>query len=511
MNRYVRLKSRRRSSSRFRTWLWIDTSSAETGSSQTTRSGPERERPGDADALALAAAELVRVAPRVVAPQADDLEAVLDPLVARLAVGDALGEEALADDVEDRHPGVQRPERVLEDDLHPAPQRPHVVGVDVGQLVAVEDDLAGGRRRQLEDGPAERRLAAAGLADEAEDLAGEDVEVDAVDRVDGADLLAQQAADDREVLLEPADREQRLHARSLGGTAATAAAGPTDRRRSSMAVAPGRIRMSRSSTWRSSPVRSAVDGDLSERPQLAEEVRDDRRAEDHVDALVEAVEEARVAGQALVAGDDAGDRPDTGDDRQEADRRRRASSRSGIAAGAAGRRHVAEDGDDDVAERGSRDVLCRQVHLRQRAADREDRDDDRREQEVARQDQQLAARGPDASSAAGCAGGRGCFGVTVPSGARFEGLAGQVTVVARRHLCCCAPVSSVADRLSTNVHRRSVRVEGRSQPALPGRRVEVAAGQLALRCRPGSARAPLSCTGPTRTGNAAGTGMPAAG
>ena len=124
----------------------------------------------------------------------------------------ALGEESLADDVEDRHPRVERPERVLEDDLHPAPQRPHVVGVDVGELVAVEHDGAGGRRRQLEDGPAERGLAAAGLADEAEDLAGEDVEVDAVDRVHGADLLAQQPADDREVLLEPADREQRLHA-----------------------------------------------------------------------------------------------------------------------------------------------------------------------------------------------------------------------------------------------------------------------------------------------------------
>ena len=46
----------------------------------------EREGPGDADALALAAAELVRIAPRVVAPEADDLERVLDALVARLAV-----------------------------------------------------------------------------------------------------------------------------------------------------------------------------------------------------------------------------------------------------------------------------------------------------------------------------------------------------------------------------------------------------------------------------------------
>src|SRR5678816_2710693 len=35
MNRYVRLNSSWRSSSRFSTWAWIETSSAETGSSQT--------------------------------------------------------------------------------------------------------------------------------------------------------------------------------------------------------------------------------------------------------------------------------------------------------------------------------------------------------------------------------------------------------------------------------------------------------------------------------------------
>ena len=43
-------------------WAWIDTSRALIGSSATMRSGLERERPGDADALALAAGELVRVA-----------------------------------------------------------------------------------------------------------------------------------------------------------------------------------------------------------------------------------------------------------------------------------------------------------------------------------------------------------------------------------------------------------------------------------------------------------------
>ena len=108
--------------------------------------GAQRERPGDADALPLAAGELVRVAAGVLAPEADELEGVLDALVARGAVVEPLGEQALADDVRHGHPRVQRPERVLEDDLHPAAERPHVVGIDVGELVAVEHDAPVGRR-----------------------------------------------------------------------------------------------------------------------------------------------------------------------------------------------------------------------------------------------------------------------------------------------------------------------------------------------------------------------------
>ena len=55
-----------RSSSRLITCAWIETSSAETGSSQTISFGLDRERAGDADALALAARELVRIAAHVV-------------------------------------------------------------------------------------------------------------------------------------------------------------------------------------------------------------------------------------------------------------------------------------------------------------------------------------------------------------------------------------------------------------------------------------------------------------
>ena len=74
-------------------------------------------------------------------------------------------------------------------------------------VLAVDHDLAVGRREQPEDRPAGRRLAAAALAHEAERLAGVDAQADAVDRLDLADRAGEEAevpALDREVLLEVA-------------------------------------------------------------------------------------------------------------------------------------------------------------------------------------------------------------------------------------------------------------------------------------------------------------------
>src|SRR3989442_7900430 len=48
----------------------------------------------------------------------------------------------------------------------------------------VDEDVATGRRDELQDPLAGRRLATAALPDEAEDLAPPDVEVDAIDRAD---------------------------------------------------------------------------------------------------------------------------------------------------------------------------------------------------------------------------------------------------------------------------------------------------------------------------------------
>ena len=60
--------------SRLTICAWIDTSSAETDSSAMTSFGIARERARDADALPLAAGELVRIALGMLRQQADLLQ-----------------------------------------------------------------------------------------------------------------------------------------------------------------------------------------------------------------------------------------------------------------------------------------------------------------------------------------------------------------------------------------------------------------------------------------------------
>ena len=91
--------------------------------------GLEDQRPGDPDALALAARELVRVAPRVVRLEADQVHHPRDLAAALAGVAEAVDAQPLADAVADRRARVERRVRVLEDDLHPPP-----VGLEVGAL-----------------------------------------------------------------------------------------------------------------------------------------------------------------------------------------------------------------------------------------------------------------------------------------------------------------------------------------------------------------------------------------
>ena len=75
---------------------WIETSSADTGSSSDDEVRVDRERAREADPLALAAGELVRVARGGVGRQADDLEQLAHAPPRLAAPGEAVHAQRLA-------------------------------------------------------------------------------------------------------------------------------------------------------------------------------------------------------------------------------------------------------------------------------------------------------------------------------------------------------------------------------------------------------------------------------
>src|SRR5258708_7241896 len=90
--------------------------------------------------------------------------------------------------------GIERGIGILKDDLHLALQAPQGLALELGQVLAVEDDASAARPDHAQHGVARGRLAAAALADERVGLSGLDRKADAVDGSNGADASPQQAA-----------------------------------------------------------------------------------------------------------------------------------------------------------------------------------------------------------------------------------------------------------------------------------------------------------------------------
>ena len=82
--------------------------------------GLQRQCPGDADALALAARELMGEQVPLVGTQPHQREQLRDPFLAFRGAALLLHVERTPDDVAGRLAGVERRVRVLKDDLHPA-------------------------------------------------------------------------------------------------------------------------------------------------------------------------------------------------------------------------------------------------------------------------------------------------------------------------------------------------------------------------------------------------------
>src|SRR5262249_26447874 len=144
--------------------------------------------------------------------------------------------QRLADDLPHRHARVQRGIRILEDDLHVPRHRAQLVAAHRGDVAPLEPHAARGRLDQPQDAAAGGALAAARFADQAQRLAGREIEADAVDRVHAADLARQQATLDREVLDQLLDAQQwlagiqyRAHAGISSSTHATLWPGATVR------------------------------------------------------------------------------------------------------------------------------------------------------------------------------------------------------------------------------------------------------------------------------------------
>ena len=176
--------------------------------------GLEGQGPGDADALALPAAEGVGVAVDEVAGQAAPLQQLPGPVVAvGQAVDQAVDVQRLADQLGHRHAGVEAGVGVLEHQLHVPPQPAQLLAADLGDVLAPEVDAAPGHLDPAQDGPAGGGLAGARLADQAQGLAGGDPEAHPADGVDHlaapAEPVEQPPPPDRELDVEIVHRQHR--------------------------------------------------------------------------------------------------------------------------------------------------------------------------------------------------------------------------------------------------------------------------------------------------------------
>src|SRR5699024_4546527 len=164
-------------------------------------------RPGDADALALTAGELVRIAFGHRGVESDEFEH-LGHLVIAFSGGDSVHGQGLGDDFADRQARIDGGHGVLDHDLDVLAHGQAFALAEIGDVDAVDDDPSLLRGDHFEHFPDRGRLAAAGLADEAERLSGLDLEIDSVDGPNGADLPFEYGALEQwEVLLQTGDFE----------------------------------------------------------------------------------------------------------------------------------------------------------------------------------------------------------------------------------------------------------------------------------------------------------------
>ncbi|CUJ66849.1 Uncharacterised protein [Achromobacter ruhlandii] len=179
--------------------------------------GVQRQGARDADALALAAREFMRIAVDHLWREAALVHQPAHPLLRRRAAGHAVDQQRFHDGIAHRHARVERGERILEDELDVAPQRLHGAAAQRADVLAVELDRAALALDQLQQRTAGGGLAAAGFAHQRQGLAGIQVEADLLDGVHALLHPAEDAAGDVEAGGQVAHLQHRTVVAAHGG------------------------------------------------------------------------------------------------------------------------------------------------------------------------------------------------------------------------------------------------------------------------------------------------------
>jgi hypothetical protein len=115
-------------------------------------------------------------------------------------------EDGFGERVEHRHARIERGVRILENHLEIRAGAAEFPALEPIQIPAFQDDTAGSRGNQLEDGAAERGFSAARFADEAEHFPFPQREGNAIDGLDRSDTaLEDESALDRKMRSDVVD------------------------------------------------------------------------------------------------------------------------------------------------------------------------------------------------------------------------------------------------------------------------------------------------------------------
>src|SRR5262245_18801159 len=139
---------------------------------------PHGERASDADALTLAARELVRIAICGLGIEADEAQE-LDRFRLRLFARRAVDHRSLGDDVANAPARIERGVGILDDHLQNFAERPQPGARQLRYIATLEQDRSPVGSFEANDAACERRLARARLTDQRQGTALADFEADA--------------------------------------------------------------------------------------------------------------------------------------------------------------------------------------------------------------------------------------------------------------------------------------------------------------------------------------------